>query len=190
MDFTVSEPDAEPFSLPFSEACPEPDRRLWFALTVRHQHERRVEGVLAAGGVDTFLPLYRARRKWSDRVKDLDAPLFPGYLFGRFPMHDRSRIMNMPGVSGIVGFAGRPAPVTDQEIDGVRAALASRLPVAPWPHALRAGDRVRIEQGPLRGIEGTLLRDGSGLRLVLGIELLQRSLVVEIDPQMIGPIFN
>jgi transcription antitermination factor NusG len=162
----------------------------WFALTVKRQHERRVEGVLRAAGVDTFLPLYRARRQWSDRVKDLDAPLFPGYVFGRCSLRDRARIVKTPGVARIVGFAGLPAPVAQQEIEGVRAALASKLPLGPWPYFSRAGGRVRIERGPLRGLEGTLLREGSCLRLVLGVELLQRSLAVEVDPEMIGPIFN
>lgn len=166
------------------------EQRQWFALTVKHQHERRVEGVLRAAGVDTFLPLYRARRQWSDRVKDLDAPLFPGYVFSRFTLRDRARVVGTPGVVRIVGFAGLPAPVTEREIDAVRAALASRLPLGPWPYLLKAGGRVRIERGPLRGIEGTLLREGSALRLVLGVELLQRSLVVEVDPEMIGPMLN
>ena len=82
------------------------EQRQWFALTVKHQHERRVEGVLRAAGVDTFLPLYRARRQWSDRVKDLDAPLFPGYVFSRFTLRDRARVVGTPGVVRIVGFAG------------------------------------------------------------------------------------
>jgi transcription antitermination factor NusG len=172
------------------EPCPEENQGQWFALAVKYQHERRVESVLCAGGVDTFLPLYRTRRQWSDRSKDLETPLFPGYVFGRFPLQDRARIVNMPGVSRIVGFAGLPAPVAEEEIDGVRAALASKLPMGPWPYRLKAGDRVRIERGPLRGIEGTLLREGSCLRLLLGVELLQRSLAVEVDPEMIGPLFN
>jgi len=173
------------------EPCPDrpgADGRQWFALTVKYQHERRVESVLSANGVDTFLPLYRARRQWSDRSKDLEAPLFPGYVFGRFHLDDRTRIVTTPGVARIVGFAGLPAAVTEQEIEGVRAALASKLPVGPWPYLLKAGDRVNIVRGPLRGLEGTLLREGSCLRLVLGVELLQRSLAVEIDPDMIGPI--
>ncbi len=191
MGLTVRElcPDAG-LNACLEDAFVENDRRQWFALTVKHQHERRVEAVLRAAGVDTFLPLYRARRQWSDRVKDLDAPLFPGYVFSRFPLRERARIVRTPGVARIVGFAGLPAPVTDQEIDGVRAAAASRLPVGPWPFFLKAGGRVRIERGPLRGIEGTLLREGSALRLVLGVELLQRSVAVEVDSEMIGPVFN
>ena len=159
----------------------------WFALTVKHQHEQRVEDALSASGVEAFLPLYRVRRRWSDRVKDLDVPLFPGYVFGRFSDVDRIRILRTPGVAKIVGFAGIPAPVPENELDAIRLALASRLPLGPWPF-LKTGSRVRVEDGPLRGLEGRLLREREGLRLVVGIELLQRSLAIEIDSGMISPL--
>jgi transcription antitermination factor NusG len=158
----------------------------WFALTVKYQHERQVESLLNSGGVDTFLPLYRVRRRWSDRVKDLAAPLFPGYVFGRFLISERVRIVRTPGVARIVGFAGSPAPVPELQIESIRAALASRLPLSPWPY-LKAGDRVRIERGPLRGVEGTLLQLKDGLRLILSVEMLQRSLAVEVESDMVGP---
>lgn len=159
----------------------------WFALTVRYQHERGVEGALSASGVEPFLPLYRARRRWSDRLKELEVPLFPGYVFGRFPVHDRVRVLRIPGVTRIVGFGGVPLPVAPWEIEGIRAALASKLPIGPWPYP-QAGERVRVECGPLRGVEGTLLRQIDSLRLVLGVELLQRSLAVEVTAEMISPL--
>ena len=173
------------------ELCPDTERafpeKAWFAVNVRHQHERMAAGAMSAHGVETFLPLYRERRRWSDRVKHLDAPLFPGYVFGRFPVEDRVRVLRIPGVARIVGFGGSPAPVPFHEIDRVRAALASKLPIGPWPYP-KMGDRVRIEDGPLRGVEGTLLRDKGALRLVLAIELLQRALAIEIDAGMIAPV--
>ena len=159
----------------------------WFALTVKHQHERSVEGALASSGVDTFLPLYRLRRRWSDRSIDLDAPLFPGYVFGRFAAGDRVRVLRTPGVARIVGFGGLPAPVAPSEIDGIRAALASKLPIGPWPYP-KPGDRVRIESGPLRGLEGALVRQKDALHLVLSVELLQRSLAIEVTAETISPV--
>ena len=158
----------------------------WFALTVKHQHERRAAGALSAGGVDTFLPLYQARRRWSDRVKELDLPLFPGYLFGRFQDGDRQRVLRTPGVTRIVGFGGIPAPVVEGELEAIRAALASKLPIGPWPYP-KPGDRVRIEAGPLRGVEGTLVREKDACRLVLSVDLLQRAVAVEIPAASIAP---
>ncbi len=172
------------------ELCPETegaeDSARWFALTVRYQHERRVEGVLCANGVETFLPIFRSRRQWSDRVKQQEAPLFPGYVFGRFSLPERVSVLNTPGVARIVGFGGVPVPLEDQEVGNIRAALASNLSLGPWPY-LRAGDKVRIERGPLRGIEGILLREKTGFRLVLGVEMLQRSVAVEVEPGMVTP---
>jgi len=156
----------------------------WHAVTVRHQHERQVAAALQTVGVQTFVPLYPVRRRWSDRVKEIDAPLFPGYVLGRFAMPDRLKVMRTPGVVRIVGFGGVPARIGDREIDNVRLAVESKLKLGPCPH-LRAGDRVRIAEGPLRGVEGTLLRDKGAVRLVIGIELLQRSIAVELEREMV-----
>lgn len=168
------------------ELCPETDRysNRWFALGVRHQCERRVEGALDAHGVETFVPVFRARRPWSDRVKQREAPLFPGYVFGRFSYREHLRVLQTPGVAWIVGFGGVPAPLEDGEIGNLRSALASNLDFRPWPH-LHTGDRVRIERGPLRGVEGILLREKPGFRLVLGVEMLRRSVAVEVDPELV-----
>ena len=168
------------------ELCP--DER-WFALTVKHQHEQRVEAALGGSGIEAFVPLYHARRRWSDRLKDLALPLFPGYVFGRFSGADRVRVLRTPGIAKIVGFCGVPAPVPETELEAIRMALASRLPLGPWPF-LRTGSRVRVEDGPLRGLEGTLLRERDSTRLILGVELLQRSLAIEIDSRMISPLNN
>jgi transcription antitermination factor NusG len=173
------------------ELCPATntaeDSARWFALTVKHQHERRVEGVLCANGVQTFLPVFRSRRQWSDRIKQQEAPLFPGYVFGRFSLPERVSVLKTPGVARIVGFGGVPVPLEDQEVGSIRTALASDLALRPWPY-LHAGDKVRIERGPLRGVEGILLREKTGFRLVLGVEILQRSVAVEVDPEMVAPV--
>ena len=159
----------------------------WYALATRHQHERAVEAALAAHQVEAFAPTYRTRRRWSDRMQELDAPLFPGYIFGRFRAEDRARVLKTPGVVRVVGFGGIPAAVPDREIADIRMALTSQLPLQPWPN-LRPGDRVRIEDGPMRGVEGVLVREKTGARLVIGVELLQRWVAVEVDQRVIVPV--
>jgi len=144
----------------------------WHAVAVRHQHERRVAKALESNGVEMFVPLYRARRRWSDRVKEIDAPLFPGYVFAR------GNALRAPGVIRIVGR------IEDAEIGDIRKAVESKLALGPWPY-LKAGDRVRIREGPLRGVEGTLLREQDCQRLVIAIELLKRSITVELEPEMV-----
>jgi transcription antitermination factor NusG len=163
-----------------------PDPR-WYALSVKHQHERSAEIALGLNGLEALAPTYRARRQWSDRSKDVDLPLFSGYLFCRFDFANRIRVLDTPGVARIIGFGKGPVAVEDEEIAAIKIAMASKLPLRPWAH-LQPGDRVRIDKGPLRGIEGILLKERESLRLVLGIELLQRSIAVELEPESIVPL--
>lgn len=152
----------------------------WFALQVHAKHEFGVASSLRSRGYDPFLPLHRCRKLWSDRIKLVEAPLFPGYMFCRLNLHQRLPVLTAPGVIRIVGHTRRPMPVDEAEINAIQAIVASGLPKEPWPF-LRAGDRVRIERGPLRGLEGILVEARGAHRLILSVTLVQRSVAVEID---------
>lgn len=156
----------------------------WFALQVRTRHETGVANFLTGKGYEPFLPTYQARKRWSDRIKIVDAPLFAGYLFCRFDVNNRLPILTTPGVIQIVGFNRIPAPVDEAEIDAVQRLVASGLSSQPWPF-LHAGDRVQIDAGPLRGLEGVLMELRGTRRLVVSVTLLQRSVAVEIDSALI-----
>jgi transcription antitermination factor NusG len=158
----------------------------WYAIAVKHQHERRIEAALRFKKMETLVPLYRSQRRWSDRTKDIDLPLFSGYVLCRFDIRERKEVLNMPGVYRLVGFGGTPAAVDDREIADIQALADAGRGLRPWPY-LRPGDRVRVERGPLRGIEGTLLREGESLRLIVTVDLLQRAVAVEMDPDMLAP---
>lgn len=155
-------------------------RFFWFALQVRTRHESGVAGFLEGKGYEFFLPQYTCRKRWSDRVKKVETPLFPGYLFCRFDPEDRLPILKTPGVIQIAGYNRLPVPIEVSEIQAIQALVASGLPSQPWPF-LAVGDRVRIETGPLRGYEGLLVEFKGNHRLVLSISLLHRSVAVEID---------
>jgi transcription antitermination factor NusG len=159
----------------------------WFALTVKPQHERAAAQALESKGLEFFLPLYRARRRWSDRVKELDLPLFPGYVFCRFESVDRTRILATPSVRSVVGFGRTPAPVAEEELNAVRSIIASGLPAGRWPF-IKVGQTVRIEAGPLSGIEGILVQLKDACRVVVSVHLLQRSVAVEIDRDVLRPV--
>ncbi len=158
----------------------------WYALSVKHQHERTIQRALSEGGFEAFSPTYRARRQWSDRVKEIELPLFAGYVFCRFPLEAKVRILNTPAVSRVVQFGGTPTAVPDTEIDAIRSIVASKLPMRPWPR-LKCGDRVRIERGPLRGVVGVLLKEKDALELIVSVELLQRSVAVQVAAASIVP---
>jgi len=159
----------------------------WFALQVRSRYEKNVASFLDGKGYEWFLPTYRSRRRWSDRIKDVELPLFPGYLFCRFNPQDRLPILKTPGMISIVGTAKIPTAVDEAEIVALRTLVASGVPRQPWPY-LQVGQRVRIEQGALCGLEGILLQHKGHDRVILSVTLLQRSVAAEIDRTWVIPI--
>ncbi len=159
----------------------------WYALWVKSRYENTVALHLQARGYESFLPLYKCRHRWSDRFKEIDAPLFPGYVFCRFSPLNRLPILSIPGVVHVVGIGRAPAPLEESEIAAIQAAVKSGLPSQPWPF-LQVGRRVRIEYGPLFGLEGILLDFRGRQRLVLSVTLLQRSVAVQVDRAWVTPM--
>ncbi len=160
----------------------------WYALRVHSKLASFVSAVLRGKGYEEFLPLCRSRRHWSDRVKDIEVPLFPGYLFCRFDPGDRQvPVLTTPGVIGIVSAGKTPIPVTEEEIESIRRIVYSGLAAQPWPF-LGVGSRIRIDRGPLAGIEGVVTQPGKEYRLIVSITLLQRSVAVEIDRGWVRPL--
>ncbi len=159
--------------------------RAWYAIRVKPQHEKAVAAGLTSRGYEEFLPLYRSRRTWSDRIKELQLPLFAGYVFCRFAMEQRTHILRTPGVLSIVGFR-TPAPIPPAEIDAVQRAVAC-FDVEPHPF-LAVGDRVRVKGGSLEGVEGILLQKKNRCKLVLSIQILNRSVALELDASLVEPV--
>lgn len=158
----------------------EPEQGVWYALYIRHQHEKVVADTLSSFGLESFLPLYDVVHRWKDRKKRLSVPLFPCYVFLLGGLDRRARILSVPGVRRIVGVAGRPDTIPSAEIEAIRRAVNSSLRVEPHPF-LRRGDRVRVRTGPLAGVEGILLRKKTMCRLILSATLLEKSVAVELD---------
>ncbi len=159
----------------------------WFALRVRSNHERVALTHLRERGYEEFAPSYMTERRWTDRVKQIEKFLFPGYVFSRFDPNRRLDVLTAPGVVDLVGFGKAPEPIPDAEIERVRRMAESGLPVTPYPY-LRVGQAVLIERGPLTGVEGILVDVKGKLRLVVSVTLLQRSVCADIDRDSIRPI--
>jgi len=159
----------------------------WYALTTKPRYERSTARYLRFKGFEELAPACRVRRRWSDRFKQIEQQLFPGYVFCRFAGEHRLEVLSTPGVMSIVGFGKTPAPVDDGEIASVRAIAASGAQA--WPCAcLRIGQRVRIEDGCLAGVAGTLVRENGLWRVVVNIEILQRAVAVEIDRYLVRAV--
>ncbi len=159
----------------------------WWALYTRHQHEKVVAEVLSAKGFEVFLPLYDSTRRWKDRRKTLSLPLFPCYVFVRGELQRRLQVVTTPGVHMILTHGDRAAIIPNSEIDAIRRSVEGRFRVEPHPF-LNCGDRVRVTRGSLEGVEGILVRKKSQFRLVLSVEMLARSVGVEVDVADVEPV--
>lgn len=158
----------------------------WYAVRVKPKFEKAVAQSLVAKGFDSYLPLYKERRRWSDRVKVVELPLFSGYVFCNLDVRHRLPVLQTPGVLHFVCFDGEPAPVERAEIEALQRATGSGAALAPWPY-LREGQRVVVARGPMKGLEGILLKVRDEFRLIISVTLLQRSVAVEIDREAVRP---
>ena len=153
---------------------------LWYAAHTHANHEKHVAEQLAQKSVEHFLPLYQTVRRWKDRMVQLQRPLFPGYIFVRLALHDRLHVLRVPGVAKLVGFNGTPSALPQGEIDSLRTSLATGVHAEPHPY-LTVGCRMRVKSGPLLGMEGILVRKKNRERFVLSLDLIVRSVAVDVD---------
>ena len=159
----------------------------WYALQVRPRFERLVKVHLEEKGFPVFYPTYSVSRHWSDRVKHVTLPLFPGYVFSKFDVQARLPILVTPGVNQVVGAGKTPIRVEEDELDAIRRVIESGVAAQPWPY-LKIGETVRIETGPLEGLTGIVTRIRNEFRLIVSVSLLMRSVAVEVDRDAIKPV--
>jgi len=159
----------------------------WRAIYTRHQHEKVVAELLAKKGFDVFLPMYDSIRRWKDRTKTVQLPLFACYAFVRGGLDRRFEILNLPGVLALVGRPFGSAVIAGGEIESIRRVIAAAAPIEPHP-PMTEGQRVRVTSGPLEGIEGMLVRRQSHCRLVLSLEALGQGAAVHVDASSVEPV--
>jgi transcription antitermination factor NusG len=158
----------------------------WYAVYTWARHEKRVKDQLDVRQIRCALPLYRVVRRWSDRRKEVELPLFPSYIFVQLPPSDRVRVLEIPGVVSFVSLHGKPLPLPQDEIGPFLCESGKGIRLEPHPY-LQVGRNVRLRSGAMAGWEGTLLRKKEGLRLVISMEMLMRSVAVEVDATDVEP---
>lgn len=159
----------------------------WFAVQVRARWEQSTAKLLSAKGYEILLPTFAVQRRWGSRVRTLELPLFPSYVFCRFDVLKRLPILVTPGVLSVVSRGRIPVPVERTEIAALQKLVSSGAQAEPWPY-LAVGDRVRIDSTTLRGLEGILIAFKGGHRVVVSVSLLQRSVALEIDRASVSTI--
>jgi transcription antitermination factor NusG len=137
--------------------------------------------------IECFLPLYKSLRRWKDRRKELELPLFPGYLFVHIALRNRLQVLRIPGVSQLIGAHGKPSSLPEHEIEALRNGLAKGL-YAEAHSWLQIGRRVRVTRGPLAGAQGILIRKKHNCRIVISVDVIMRSVALEIDELDVQPI--
>ncbi len=161
----------------------------WFAVHTRHQHEKSVARTLNGKGFEVFLPLYSTVHRWKDRDKQLSLPLFSCYVFLQNRLERWQPVLTTPGVHSVVGFGGKKSMIPSSEIEAVRKIVGSPFKTEPHPF-LKCGDRVRLRGGPLQGLEGILIRKRNVWKLLVSVEMLQRSVTVEVDSSVVERIWE
>jgi transcription antitermination factor NusG len=158
----------------------------WFAFRVKSRFEKSVASAARSKGYEALFPFYQVRHHWSDRSKSVDLPLIPGYIFCRLEAEHRFPLLTIPGVVHVVGIGKIPVPIDDGEIAALQTAIRSEMKIEPWPF-VGAGERVRLESGPLDGLEGFLVNTPERHRVVVSLSALERSVAVEIDHHWLAP---
>jgi transcription antitermination factor NusG len=159
----------------------------WFALQVRTRWESSTAVLLSGKGYQAFLPTFKARKRWNGKFREVNAPLFPGYVFCQFDAQKRLPILVTPGVLAVVGRGKVPLPVDDDEISAIQTVVSSGFRAEPWPY-LEVGQRIRIESDALSGLEGILINFKGNQRIVVSVTLLRRSVALEIDRSCVKPV--
>ena len=151
----------------------------WYAVHSRSRFEKKVSALLHEKGLAAYLPVKRLQRKWKDRKKFIDFPLFPCYLFVHIPLLDKKAVIQTKGVVRIVGFP-EPVPVPDNQIEALKRFESQDVQVDPYPEFF-PGKEIEVKKGPFRGIRGYVLEKNKKYRLLVGLELISQVVSVEID---------
>jgi transcription antitermination factor NusG len=159
----------------------------WFALQVRTRWESSTAVLLSGKGYQAFLPTFKARKRWNGKFREINAPLFPGYVFCQFDAQKRLPVLVTPGVLSVVGRGRVPLPVDDGEIAAIQTVVSSGFRAEPWPY-LELGQKIRIESDALSGLEGILINFKGNQRIVVSVTLLRRSVALEIDRSCVKPV--
>jgi transcription antitermination factor NusG len=181
--FTQSWEVAAPFVAPIAQ------EENWYALLTRARHEKIVAHRMTEVGVTSFVPVVTEVRRWSDRKKLVEFPLFSCYVFAKLPSTNEGRIkaLQINGVYSLVGTRGQGTPIPEEQIDAIRRIVDERLAWQSHPF-LKIGQRVRIRSGALDGVEGILVARSGESTLVVSIDAIQRSLAVRIEGYDVEPV--
>jgi transcription antitermination factor NusG len=161
----------------------------WYAVYTRGRHEKTVYADLQKRGIESFLPLRKAKHHWSDRIVTVEEPLFSSYVFMKINPQNISDVLMIRGVVYVVSSGGIPIKIDESSILSLQTLIREELTVDPYPY-LREGDRVTISRGPLKGVRGYILRKNEKkFRLIISIDAIGASTSVSLDTHCVEKVF-
>lgn len=157
-----------------------------YAIYTNARREKRGADQFQRKHLGDFLSLYESVRRWAERRVRVQLPLLPGYLFVYIPLQGRLQVLEIPSIVRVVSFGGEPVPLPESDIEFLRHGLAGlRAELHPY---LTVGKRVRMKSGSFQGIKGILKREWDNFRLVLSIDLIVSSVIIDIDGAAVDPV--
>lgn len=164
-----------------------PITKKWYVVYTRPKFEKKVLQETTLQHIECYLPVKQELRQWSDRVKRLQSPMFPNYLFVKIDIHDKVKVLRMDGVIHFVGFDGQPVAVSEDEIEKIRR-IEGGSNTLTTEYYYCTGDKVRVKQGAFSGMEGILLRKSNQVRFVIKLPVISQAVSVEIESSCIERI--
>jgi transcription antitermination factor NusG len=164
------------------------EEKHWFVFYTKSRQEKKVNDLLTRRGYEVFLPLQKVMRQWSDRKKKVEVPLFNSYIFVSVFAHQIQEVLQVPGIAWNIRHDGKPAVLHPKEHKIINRFLETGLLLETMPIDLDKGDRVVVMDGPLKGIEGAVLRHASGNKFGVQLEALGQTILADLDPGLLKKI--
>lgn len=161
---------------------------IWYVLRIRSRFEKKTFEALSNMGISAYLPIKKTKKQWSDRLKVVEEPLFPGYLFVQYQEKDRYAILNLPGVVQFVSFGGNYATMRSKQIQLIETMLRNENTVEVVDMELYPGQKVRIASGPFNGIEAVLVHFNGKGKMMLEVAAIGKGVLLEIGRTKIEQI--
>ena len=154
----------------------------WFALYTKSRVEKKINEELTKKGIINYLPLEKKLKQWSDRKKWVEEPFIRSYIFVQIKENELQLALNTPGVVNVIRFEGKPAPVQEKQINIIKTILGSKEDIELSNECFEPGEKVRIEEGLLKGLVGELVYHLNKYKVLIRIETINQNILIRINP--------
>jgi transcriptional antiterminator RfaH len=160
----------------------------WYALYTKSRLEKRAYKELVEKGIETYLPLEKRLKQWSDRKKWIEEPFIRSYIFVKVAEHNLEKALNTPGIVTVIRFSGKPAPVREKEIEIIKSILSSEESFEITAENFKVGEKVKVEHGSLKDLKGELVHHLNKYKVLVRIESINQNILIRINPSYLKKV--